>query len=228
MIVILLLLALQNNVDAGGCSSEPGYFEAGDSIEGFAAISKRDPDDCAIQCARVKGCVAWTFSSSEELRNLCWLVKTDENKSPGVNFDWVRGPPCNKEPREIDPSTLEPTTVDSEDESSTDTRTHGPEEPATEEPKPGPQPLSDPAVLALFGGLAIIVFSCLTAFFCWCGCCLQRSCSSNSGGEDPSTRAERELTAERWSPPLEYKQSRREESDKSVGSVFYEDADVYR
>ena len=30
-----------------------------------------------------------------ELRNLCWLVKTDENKSPGVNFDWVRGPPCN-------------------------------------------------------------------------------------------------------------------------------------
>ena len=40
----------------------------------------------------------------------------------------------------------------------------------------------------------------------------------------------RKLTSETWRP-LEYKQSRREESEKSVdsvGSVIYEDVDVYR
>ena len=65
---------------------------------------------------------------------------------------------------------------------------------------------------------------------------MQKSCSSWKSGEDPSTEAEwkdggrRELTSETWRP-LEYKQSRREESEKSVdsvGSVFYEDVDVYR
>ena len=45
-----------------GCSSEPGYYGAGDSIPGYGAISMRDPDECAIKCASVPGCVGWTFS----------------------------------------------------------------------------------------------------------------------------------------------------------------------
>ena len=48
----------------------------------------------------------------------------------------------------------------------------GPEEGSTEEAetvetKTGVQPLSESAVLALLGGLAIISLSCLAAFFCW-------------------------------------------------------------
>merc|ERR1719341_1483692 len=126
MIAILLMLSLQNTVDARGCRSEPGYFGAGDSIPGYGAISIGDQNDCAIKCSSVKGCVGWTFSlqnENEELRNLCWLVETDKNK--GDNFDWVRGPPCNRkeptDPSTVEPSTLEPTTVDPiKDESSID------------------------------------------------------------------------------------------------------------
>jgi len=250
MIVLqLLLLSLQNNVDARGCTKEPGYFASGDSIQGYAGISMKHADDCAIKCAGVLGCVGWTFNhqkENRELGNKCWLVKTDENT--GDNFDWVRGLPCKKDPTTTTTTTTATTTtiatsttittVDPiKDETLVDPRQR-PEEPATEEEaKTG---LSETAVLALLGGLAVILLSCLTVFFCWCGCCLQKSCSSNSGGggggEDPSTEREwnvggvgrRELTSERWSPPLEHKQSFREESDKSFGSVFYEDADVYR
>ena len=49
-----------------GCSSEPGYFAAGDSLPGYAAISVGSPEDCAIKCARVEGCAAWTFALQNE------------------------------------------------------------------------------------------------------------------------------------------------------------------
>merc|ERR1719430_817981 len=78
-----------------GCSSEPGTF-AGRSIEGFAEISMGDKDDCAIECARVKGCVAWTFvlhNATKNIRNRCWLMETDKNKWKSCVH--VRGPPCN-------------------------------------------------------------------------------------------------------------------------------------
>ena len=49
-----------------GCSSEPGYFAAGDSLPGYAAISVGSPEDCAIKCARVEGCAAWAFALQNE------------------------------------------------------------------------------------------------------------------------------------------------------------------
>ena len=144
-------------------------------------------------------CFSWFQDSYEDqpliwiflLRNLCWLMKTEENK--GVSLDWVRGLPCNSkahlycfatselfeivysvtEEPTVEPSTLEPSTVDPTTDD--DTRTKGPDEPGTKEPKPGLQPLSDSAVLALLGGLALIAFSCLTAFFCWWEISLRKS-----------------------------------------------------
>jgi len=236
--VVVLLVLLLNTVATRGCTSEPGYYAATaeDSLPGYAGISigpNAGPQDCAIKCARVKGCVAWTFSleTNHERGNKCWLVKTA--KTTGVNFDWVRGPPCNKDPWEIAPSTvdpsatLEPTTEDpiQEEETTIETRKESEEEeePDTEKSKAS----LEPAVLALLGGLAIISLSCLTALFCWCGCCLQRSCSSKLG-LDPSTAEERKWSVgqreerkwsigqrevnptETWSA-LEYKQSRRGE-----------------
>ena len=62
LVKVFLVLLLMIGQSSPGCSSEPGYFAAGDSIEGFAGISIGDKDDCAFECARVKGCVAWTFS----------------------------------------------------------------------------------------------------------------------------------------------------------------------
>merc|ERR1719234_389018 len=131
MIALYLLLLLLNSVDARGCTSEPGYYAATaeDSLPGYAGISigpNAGPEDCAIKCARVKGCAAWTFSleTNNPRGNKCWLVKTA--KTTGVNFHWVRGPPCNKDPWEIDPSTtLEPTTTEDpikEEETTIDTR----------------------------------------------------------------------------------------------------------
>merc|ERR1712233_32007 len=78
MIVLqLLLLSLQNNVDARGCTKEPGYFASGDSIQGYAGISMKHADDCAIKCAGVLGCVGWTFNHQKENREL-----TSERWSP--------------------------------------------------------------------------------------------------------------------------------------------------
>ena len=51
-----------------GCTKEPGYFASGDSIQGYAGISMKYPDDCAIKCAGVLGCVGWTFNHQKENR----------------------------------------------------------------------------------------------------------------------------------------------------------------
>jgi len=94
-----LLTLLQQTLNAGDCSAEPGYLGTGHNVPGYTPGTQVDSDGCAIQCGNVQGCAFWTFDLGS---SYCWLKTSDTVKgvnTEAINFLW--GGPCTSDQKDV-------------------------------------------------------------------------------------------------------------------------------
>jgi len=171
-----LLTLLQQTLDAGDCSAEPGYLGTGHNVPGSTPSVQVDSDGCAIQCGQVEGCAFWTF----DLRSrYCWLKTSDAVKGDNtetINFLW--GGPCTR--------TLVPSPPPSPDTEGSHTDKDSARGPNEKDKK------KDSFPIGLLVGIILLVLGTL----CWLGCCIKYCCcrTGNSGtGSSDRTRTESSL-----------------------------------
>jgi len=198
-----MLFFLQQTLDAGDCSAEPGYLGSGHNVPGSNPGVQVDSDSCAIQCGQVKGCAFWTFDLGSKY---CWLKTSDTVKgdnSETINFLW--GGPCK---RTLVPSPPPPPSPDTEGSHTDNDSARGPNEKDKK---------TDSFPIGLLIGIILLVLGTL----CWLGCCIYYCCcrTGNSGtGSSERTRKESSL----WLAPSRMGQRNNQQSPSAQESQDYE------